>query len=89
MEDPVFMTVLDGGKHLEKCVADPIILRSIVVGSDRGVKVAAAVKVEDENVAGKAAVDALATKVDVGIKGDCVGNVFVILDFLLHGELIF
>lgn len=87
MGDPVFMTVLDGGKDLQKCVADLVFLCSVVVGSDRSEKVSTAVQVEDEKICGEA-VDAMVTDADVGVEGDCMCNVLVILDVLLHVELL-
>jgi hypothetical protein len=82
------VTVLDGRKHLQECIANLVFLRSIMVGSDRSEKIAAAVQVEDEKISGETAVDAMVTEVDVGVEGDCMGDVFVILDVLLHVELL-
>ena len=59
-----------------------------MVGSDRSEEITAAVEVEDEKISYEAAVDAVVTQAEVGIEGDCMGNVFVILDILLHVELL-
>ena len=88
MEDPVFVTVLDGGKHLQKCVANLVFLSSIVVGSNRGKKIATAVEVEDEKISGEVSMDAVVTEAGVGIEGDRMGNVFMVLDVLLRVELL-
>jgi hypothetical protein len=88
MRNPVFVTVLDCRKYLQECIADLVFLRSVVVGSDRSEKIAAAVKVEDEKISGKSALDAMVTEADVGVEGDCVGDVFVSLDVLLGVELL-
>lgn len=84
----MFVTIFDGRQHLQKCIADLFILCSIVIGSDRTEEITAAVEVEDEKISGEAAVDAVVTQAEVGIEGDCVGNVFVILNILLHVELL-
>ena len=59
-----------------------------MVGSDRSEKIATAVKVEDEEITREAGMDAMMTEAYVGIEGDCMGNVFVILDVLLSVKLL-
>jgi len=88
MKDPMVVTVLDGRKHLQKCVANLVFLSSIVVGSNRGKEIATTVEVEDEKVPSEAGVDAVVTEAGVRIEGDGMGNVFMILDVLLFAELL-
>ena len=88
MGDAVFVTILDGRKHLQERIPDLVLLRSIVVGSDSGEEIAAAVEVEDEEISGETAVDAVVTEVDVGIEGNCMGDVFVTLNIFLHIKLL-
>jgi len=86
--DTMFMAVLDGRKHLQKYIADPVFLCAVMIGSDRSEEITAAVEVEDEEISGEAAMDTVVTKANVGVEGDCVGDVFVTLDLLLHMEFL-
>jgi len=88
MGDAVFMTVFNGGEYLQEGVADLGFLRAIVVGSNSGEEIATAVEVEDEEISGEAAMDTVVTKADIGIEGDRMGNIFVVLDVLLRVELL-
>ena len=88
MGDAVFMTVLDCGKHLQEGIADLGFLRAVVIGSNSGEEIATAVEVEDEEISGEAAMDTVVTKADVGVEGNRMGNIFVVLDVLLHVELL-
>ena len=59
-----------------------------MVGSDSSEKIAATVEVEDEKISGEATVDAVVAETNVGIEGDRVGDIFVILDVLLRVEFL-
>jgi len=58
-----------------------------VVGSNSGEEIATTVEVEDEEISGEAAMDTV-TEADVGVEGNRMGNIFVVLDVLLHVELL-
>ena len=86
--DAVLMTIIDGGKNLQECIADLVLLGAIVIRGNSVEKIAAAVEVEYEKISREAAVDAVVAETNVGIQGNGVSNVFVTLDVLLCVKLL-